>query len=90
MDWGRCILCQKHSTAPLLDPSCNSNNTVFVYVNLKSNIEEFKRSEVPCVGILVHFNELHVGDGLIQNLKKGKAKWHKNYVLELSVSKSVK
>ena len=67
-----------------------SNNTVFVYVNLKSNIEEFKRSEVPCVGILVHFNELHVGDGLIQNLKKGKAKWHKNYVLELSVSKSVK
>ena len=25
-----------------------------------------------------------------QNLKKGKAKWHKNYVLELSVSKSVK
>ena len=70
MDWGRCILCQKDSIAPLLDPSRNRNNTVCGYVNLKSNIKEFQRSEVPLpVRILVHLNELQ-GDGIIQNLKK--------------------
>ena len=40
------MLCQKGSSAPLLDPSRNKNNKVCRYVNLKNNIEEFQRSEV--------------------------------------------
>ena len=77
MDWGRCILCQKDSSAPLLDPSRNRNKTVCGYVNLENNIEECQRSEVPFpVAILVPLNELQGGDGIIQNLKNGKAKWH--------------
>ena len=67
MSWGRCILCQKDSIAPLLNPS------------------------VPfLVGMLAHLNELQEGDGIIQNLKKEKAKWHKNCTLGLSASKYVK
>ena len=88
MDWGKCILCQKDSSAPLIDLLRNRNNKVYVYVNLKNNIEEFQRSEVPFpVEILVHLNILQEGDGLIQNLKKRKAKWHKNCALKLSSSK---
>ena len=61
------------------------------YVNLKNNIEVFQRNEVPFpVEILVYLNELQKGHGIIQNLKKGKAKWHKNCALELSASKYVK
>ena len=45
-----------------------NNNTVCGYVNLKNNIEEFQRSEVPFPAeILVHFNELPEGDGIILN-----------------------
>ena len=87
MDWGRCALCQKDSTVPLLDSSCNRDNTVCGYVNLKNNLEEFQRGDVLFpVGILVQLNELQEGDGIIQNVKKGKAKWHKNCALELSIS----
>ena len=76
------------TSAPLLDPSRNRNNTVCGYVNRKNNIEEFQRSEVPFpVAILVHLNELQEGDGIIQNVKKGTVKWHKNCALELSASK---
>ena len=81
MDWERCILCQKDSVAPFLDPSRNRNKTVCGYVNLENNIEECQRREVrflleslytcPLV-ILVH--ELQEGDGIIQNLKKEEAK----------------
>ena len=63
------ILCQKDSIAPLLNPSCNKNNIACGYVNLKSNIEEFQRSEALfSVGTQVHLNELQ-GDGITQNLK---------------------
>ena len=72
-------------SAPLLDPSRNRNNTVCGYVNFKNNIEEFQKNEVSfLVGIFVHLNELQEGDEIIQNLKKGKAKWHKNCTLEVS------
>ena len=75
-------------SAPLLYPSPNWNNTVCGYVNCKNNIKEFQRSEVPFpVGIIVQLNELWEGDGIIQNLKKGKAKWYENFALELSASK---
>ena len=48
-----------------------SNTTVCGNVNLKNNIEEFQRSQVPfSFGILVHLNELQDDDGIIQNLKK--------------------
>ena len=78
MDWGRCILYQKDSSAPLLDLSRNRNNTVCGYVNLKTNIEEIQKSEVLFpLGNLARLNELQEGDEIIQNLMKGKAKWHK-------------
>ena len=65
-----------------------SNTTVCGYVNVKNNIEELQRSEVPFpFGNLVHLNESQEGDVIIKNLKKGKAKWHKNCTLELSASK---
>ena len=74
MDWEKFILCQKDSSAPLLDPSRNRNNTVSDYLNLKNNIGEFQKSEVQLpVGILVHFNELQ------EDIK--------NCALELSASK---
>ena len=69
----------------MLDPSRIRNNTVCGYVNRKNNLEEFQRSEVPFrFEILVHLNELQEGDGIIQYLKKEKAKWHKNCTLEIS------
>ena len=72
---GRCIFCQKDSSAPLLDPCRNGNNTVCGYFNLKNNNEESQRSEVPFpVVIFVRLNELKEVGGVIQNLKKGKAK----------------
>ena len=84
MDWGRCILCHKDSIAPLLDPSRNRNKAVCGYVNLENNIEECQRREVPFpVGILLHLNEFQEDDGIIQNLKKEKAKQQKHRALEL-------
>ena len=84
---GESTLCQKDSSAPLLNPFRIRNNTVYGYVNLKNNIWEFQRSEVPIpVGVILHVNELQEGDGSIQNLNKGKTKWYKNCVLELSAS----
>lgn len=54
-------------------------------------MQEFQISEVPFpVRILVHLNELQESDGIIQNLKNGKAKWYKNCALELSASRQVK
>ena len=91
MSSGRCILCQKDSIAPLLNPFRNKNKTVRGYVNLQNNIEECQRREVPfLVGMLAHLNELQEGGGIIQILKKEKAKWHKNCTLGLSASKYVK
>ena len=88
MDWKRCIPYQKDSVVPLPDPSRNRNNTVYGYIILKNNIEEFQRSEVPFpVGILVHVNELQEDDWIIQNGKNGKVKWCKNCVLKISASK---
>ena len=74
----------KHSFNPPLLYSCNRNNTVCGYVNLKYNTAQFQRSEVAFpVGILVHLNELQEGARIIQNLKKRKTKWPKNCPLEL-------
>ena len=79
MDWGRCILGRKDSSAPLLNPSRNRNNTVCGYVNLIKSVEEFQRSKVPFpVGVLVHLKKLQKDDEIIESLKKGKEKWHKN------------
>ena len=45
------------------------NNTVSRNANLKSNIEEFQRSEVPfSVGTLMHLKEIQEGVGILQNL----------------------
>ena len=75
-------------SAPLLDPYRSRNNTICGYVNRKNNIKDFQRSEVTfAIGIPAHLNELQEGDRIIQNLKKRKAKWHKNCALELSTSK---
>ena len=88
MDWGSCILCQKHLIAPWLNPSHNRNKTVCWYVKVENNIEEYQRKEIPFpVGILVHLQE---SDGIIRNFKKEKVKWHKNCALGLSTSKYVK
>ena len=93
MDWGRCILYQKDSSAPLLDLSRNRNNTVCEYVNLKTNIEEIQKSEVLFpLGNLARLNELQEGDEIIQNLMKGKAKWHKKLrisTFSLKVSQTI-
>ena len=43
MDCKRCILCQRDSSAPLLYPSRNRDDTVCEYVNLKNKIEEFQK-----------------------------------------------
>ena len=45
------------------------NNTVSRNANLKSNIEEFQRSEVPfSVGTLMHLKEIQEGVGILQSL----------------------
>ena len=59
---GETISSQKDLSALFPKPSRNRNNTVDGYVNLKNNIEEFQRSEIPFpVGILVHLNQLQEG-----------------------------
>ena len=59
---------KRDSSISLPNRFCKRNNTVCGYVNLKKNIEEFQRSEVPFpVEILVHLNELPEGDGIVLN-----------------------
>ncbi len=88
MDWNKCILCQKDTVTHLLDPSKNKNANVCGYSKLVENIKAFQNNDVPFPNnFLVYFNELTEGDGLLSNLKNGKAKWHKNCSLELSSSK---
>ena len=59
---GETISSQKDLSALFPKPSRNRNKTVDGYVNLKNNIEEFQRSEIPFpVGILVHLNQLQEG-----------------------------
>ena len=86
MDRGSCILYQKDSSAPLLNPSRDRNNTGCEYVTFINNIKKFQRSEVPFpFGILVDLKKLQQGHKIIQNLKNEKAKWNKNCALEVSV-----
>ena len=88
MDRGRCVFCQKDSSAPLLDSCRNRDNTVCGHVNLKNNLDEFQRGDASfSVRILVHLNELQEQDQIIQCLMEIRAKRHKIFVLDFSVSR---
>ena len=71
MDWGRCILCQKDSSAPLLDPLVTGIIQFGDMSISKTTWKNFKEVKFMFpVGILVHLNELQKSDGIIQNLKE--------------------
>ena len=60
---------------------------IIQFVNMsKATSKNSKKVPFP-VGILVQLNALQEGDGITQNFKKGKAKWHKNCTLEPSALK---
>ena len=61
----KCILCQKDSSAPLLDPSGNRNNTIVIMSTSRTTLKNFKE-----VKFRFHLNRLQESDGKAKEKSK--------------------